>query len=540
MAVFGCAALLAVGAVACGDSGDEGNTSSDGNKPAAEAPKGNADTFILGTTDKVVALDPAGAYDLGSQQLIGNMYQNLLAIPAGGNKPEPDAAESCEFSDPKTYVCKLKPDLKFSSGDPLTSEDVKFSLDRQLKIADPSGPSSLLGSLDSVEATDPTTVTMKLKKADGTWPFILTHNVAAIVPDEIYPPDDKQPDDKAVGSGPYKLDKYTPNQQAVFSANPNYNGPNKAVTPNVIVQYFEQASALKLAVEQGDVDIAYRSLSPTDLEALKSGGNGVNVVDGAGTEIRYGVFNIDKKPFDQLAVRKAIAQVIDRDAIAETVYKGTVTPLYSTMPAALPGAKESFKDAFGDPDPAKAKALLDEAGIKTPVAIDGWYTPTHYGPVEGDLWNEIKRQLEASNLFTVKLDSTEWDQYKDEAWDKQTYGFYGLGWFPDFPDGDNYLQPFLRDNRPSGAAKHAGGFFQNNYVDKDVEAALDKELSSDDEAERTEAFGVLQDKEAEDVPLIPFWEGKQIAAVRDGVEGVDKTFDPAFQFRFWVVTKKES
>ena len=71
MAVFGCAALLAVGIAACGDSGNEGNSSDEGNKPAAEAPKGNADTYILGTTDKVVSLDPAGAYDLGSQQLIG-------------------------------------------------------------------------------------------------------------------------------------------------------------------------------------------------------------------------------------------------------------------------------------------------------------------------------------------------------------------------------------------------------------------------------------------------------------------------------------
>src|SRR3954453_14414945 len=489
VAMLSCTALLAVGAAACGSSSNDDKGGSTAKSGATAAPaKGNADTYIVGTTDPVVSLDPAGAYDLGSQQLIGNIYQNLLAIPAGGNKPEPDAAESCEFSDPKTYVCKLKADLKFSSGDPLTSEDVKFSLDRQLKIADPSGPSSLLGSLDSVEATDPTTVTMKLKKADGTWPFILTHNVAAIVPNEIYPADAKQPDDKAVGSGPYKLDKYTPNQQAVFSTNPNYNGPNKAVTPNVIVQYFEQASALKLAVEQGDVDIAYRSLSPTDLEALKSGGKGVNVVDGAGTEIRYIVFNVDKKPYDNIAVRKAIAQIIARDAIAQTVYKGTVSPLYSTMPKALPGAKESFKDAFGDPDPAKAKAILDEAGIKTPVAVDGWYTPTHYGPVEGDLWNEIKRQLEASQLFTVKLDSTEWDQYKDEAFAKHTYYFYGLGWFPDYPDGDNYLAPFMRD----------GGFFQNGYTNKDVNDALDTELGSDDQDKRTEAFGTVQDAEAKD------------------------------------------
>src|SRR4051812_42841168 len=228
MAVVGCTALLAVGAAACGSSDDNkgGNSTqpSGGSTPEAQ---GNADTVILGTTDKVVSLDPAGAYDLGSQQLIGNMYQNLLSVPAGGNKPEPDAAESCDWSDPKTYVCKLKSGLKFSSGDDLTSADVKFSLDRQLKIADPSGPSSLLASLDSVDATDPATVTMHLKKVDNTWPFILTHNVAAIVPSKIYPADKKQADDKAIGSGPYQLQKYTPGEQAVFKANPNYGGANK-------------------------------------------------------------------------------------------------------------------------------------------------------------------------------------------------------------------------------------------------------------------------------------------------------------------------
>src|SRR4051794_24838207 len=530
MAVFGCTALLAAFAAACGSSSNDTKPSTGGGStPAANT--GNADTVILGTTDKVVSLDPAGAYDLGSQQLIGNIYQNLLAVPAGGNKPEPDAAESCDWSDPKTYVCKLKADQKFSSGDPLTAEDVKFSLDRQLKIADPSGPSSLLTSLDSVEATDPMTVTMKLKKADATWPFVLTHTVAAIVPSKIYPADKKQPDDKAVGSGPYKLVKYTPNQQAVFAINENYGGSNKGVTPNVIVQYFERASALKLAIEQGDVDVAYRSLSPTDIEALKGESDkGVKVVDGAGTEIRYITFNVSKKPTDNKAVRQAVAQIIDRDAIVNSIYKGTATPLYSPMASAFAGHKDSFKDKYGAPDPAKAKALLEAAGVKTPLSVDVWYTPTHYGPVEADLYNEIKRQLEASGLFKVKLDSTEWDQYKDEAFAKHTYYFYGLGWFPDYPDADNYLQPFMRD----------GGFFQNGYSNKEVNKLLDEEETTTDSSKREEAFGKLQDIAAEDVPIIPLWEGKQIAAVRDGVEGVDKTFDPAFQFRFWLVTKKNS
>jgi peptide/nickel transport system substrate-binding protein len=525
-AVLGAAVVLAAG---CGSSSssDNGKASTSGAK--VSAPAGKADTYILGTTDKVVALDPAGAYDLGSQQLIGNIYQNLLVIPAGGNKPTPDAAQSCDFTDPKTFVCKLKSGLKFSSGDPLTSADVKFSLERQLKIADPSGPSSLLASLKSVDATDPMTVTMHLKKPDGTWPYVLTHNVAAIVPSKIYPADAKQPDEKVIGSGPYELKKYVPNQQAVFTANPNYTGPNKAQTPNVIVQYYDQPSALKLAIEQGDVDIAYRSLSPTDIQALKGeSSKGIKVIDGAGTEIRYITFNVTKPPVNNIAVRKAIAQVIDRQAIATNVYKDTVKPLYSTVPAALVGTKDSFKTAFGDPSVDKAKQILADAGVQTPVNLDGWYTPTHYGPVEVDLWNEIKRQLEASGLFKVKLDSTEWTQYKDAAFAKHQYYFYGLGWFPDYPDGDNYLAPFMRD----------GGFFQNGYKNAAVDKALDDELSSSDEDQRAKDFGTVQDAEAADVPLIPLWEGKQIAAVKDGVEGVDKTFDPAFQFRFWLVTKK--
>ena len=161
MAVFGCTALLAYWRSSMRRLATTTPAEGTARPPPAVA---TPTRVILGTTDKVVALDPVGAYDLGSQQLIGNIYQNLLSVPAGGNKPEPDAAESCEFSDTKTYVCKLKPDLKFSSGDPLTSEDVKFSLDRMVKIEDPTGPYTLLGSLDSVEATDPTTVTMKLKQ----------------------------------------------------------------------------------------------------------------------------------------------------------------------------------------------------------------------------------------------------------------------------------------------------------------------------------------------------------------------------------------
>lgn len=120
-----------------------------------------------------------------------------------------------------------------------------------------------------------------------------------------------------------------------------------------VVQYFGEQSALKLAIEQGDVDVAYRSLSPTDIEDLRTSGRGVEVVEGEGTEIRYVVFNTNLPPGQELAARQAAAQLIDRDSIAENVYQGTVEPLYSMIPQGLEYATDAFAQRYGaQPDPA--------------------------------------------------------------------------------------------------------------------------------------------------------------------------------------------
>jgi peptide/nickel transport system substrate-binding protein len=162
------------------------------------------------------------------------------------------------------------------------------------------------------------------------------------------------------------------------------------------------------------------------------------------------------------------------------------------------------------------------------VALDAWYTPTHYGSEEEAGLGEIRRQLEASGLFTMKVGAQEWDAYKEAAFADHRYPVYGLGWFPDYDDGDNFLAPFLRD----------GGFMQNGYENATVDQLLDRQLASTKQAERAGLFGQLQDILARDVPLLPLWERKQMAAVRTGVEGVQNTFDPALQMRFWLVSKR--
>jgi peptide/nickel transport system substrate-binding protein len=251
------------------------------------------------------------------------------------------------------------------------------------------------------------------------------------------------------------------------------------------------------------------------------------VVAGNGTEIRYLVFNVKKAPFDKKEVRQALAQVINRDDIANNVYNGTVQPLYSLVPQGLDGHTEAFKDRYGTPDPAKAKALLQQAGVQTPVPITMWYSPTHYGPATADELNQVKRTLDASGVFSVTLKNTEWEQYQ-EQYDKQVFQVFHLGWFPDYPDSDNYLSPFLVK----------GGFFNQNYDNAATNKAIAQEQSETDLQKRVPIFDQIQKTTAEDVPVLPLWQAKQVAAVRTGVSGVQTTFDPSFTFRFYVIDKQ--
>jgi peptide/nickel transport system substrate-binding protein len=509
------AGILAMSLAACGgdDEGDGGDGASDLGAP-----------WTLGTTDTVTALDPAGSYDLGSSTLQYNIYQQLLTIPAGENKPEGDAAESCEYPDPKTFTCTLREGLTFSNGHELTSSDVKFTIDRNIAIAEPNGASVLLASVDSVETPDDATVTFHLNKPDTTFQFVLTHSSAgSIVDEEVYPADALLPDNEAVGSGPFKLDQYKSGQQAVFTANEEYDGPRAAQSERVFVQYFQEPSALKQAIENGEIQVAWRTLGPTDINDLKTNDN-VEVIEGEGAEIRYWVWQFSTPVAKEQATRQAVAQLMDRDAIVTNAYDDTVAPLYSIVPPGFPGQVDAFQEKYGEPSVEAARKLLTDAGVKTPVAITLGYTPTHYGPNAVDEASELQRQLEDSGLFRVTLESAEWEQYQD-LYKEGAYDLFILGWFPDFLDADNYLSPFLVD----------GGFYANNYSSQRVNDLVAQEQGTEDAAEREEAFGQLQTIVAEDVPLIPSWVGKNVAVTVPGVTGVEETLDPAFIFRFWTV-----
>lgn len=526
--------VLAVSLAACGDDDDGGNGGS------GDAGGGVGEPWILGTTDTVTALDPAGSYDLGSSTLEYNLYQTLVTVPAKSNEIVGDAAKECVYDDPQTLTCTLNEGLKFSNGNDLTSSDVKYSFERSIAIQDANGAAIyLLGSItdtaddgtvtlnpDAIETPDDTTVIFHLDQPDTTFQYVLTYpGAGAIVDEDTFPADEKLADEEIIGSGPYKLSQYKAGDQAVLEVNDEYQGENTAKADQVFVKYYSEASALKLAAENGEVDVAWRSLSPTDVADLE-GNDDVTVATGEGAEIRYWVWKVDSAVGKQTAVRQAAAQVLDRDAISETAYDGTVDPLYSIVPPGFAGQVDAFEEKYGEPDPDAAAQILEDAGIETPVKLTVGWTPTHYGPATEDEANEVERQLEDSGLFDVELKSTEWEQYQT-IYKEGAYDLFILGWFPDYPDPDTYLAPFVVD----------GGFFQNGYSNPAANDLVAEEQGTEDQAAREQAFGELQNIVAEDVPFIPSWVGQNIGVYGPDMEGVEDTLDPSFIFRFWLVSK---
>src|SRR5665647_3253730 len=199
-------------------------------------------------------------------------------------------------------------------------------------------------------------------------------------------------------------------------------------------------------------------------------------------------------PEQKLAVRKAFAYSIDRQELATQVYKDTYTPLYSYVPKGLPGANTPFKDIYGTkPNVKAATKLLTDAGVTAPVTLHLQYNPDHYGPSSDQEYNAVKRQLEATKLFAVQLESTEWVTYNKER-TADAYPAYQLGWFPDFSDADNYLTPFF----------DKGNFLANHFENPAISALLASERTDANASTRFATIEKIQTELATKyLPTVP-------------------------------------
>jgi peptide/nickel transport system substrate-binding protein len=268
------------------------------------------------------------------------------------------------------------------------------------------------------------------------------------------------------------------------------------------------------------------------VQSLKQNTN-VQVVSGPGVApIRYLVLNNQIEPFTNKQVRQALAALVDRNRIVNTVFLGELAqPLYSMVPIGFFGHTDAFKDVYGaSPNLEKARDLLRQAGYSetNKLKFQLWYTPVRYTPVEGDVAAILKENFEASGLIEVELNNAEWGTYRT-LFREEKIAAFTLGWFPDFLDSDNYVRPFYQSS--------ANGWLRVHYSNPEVDQLVDQQaLASTDE--RMRLLARIQQIVAEDAPIIPLWQEGQFAIIGLNVKGV--VLDHTQIFRYWLIYAEES
>ncbi|MER7835867.1 ABC transporter substrate-binding protein [Streptomyces sp. NPDC096040] len=499
--------------------------------------------IVVGTTDRFTAskdapapVDPAYSYDVGGWNILRQTVQTLMSQPKGDGEPVPDAAESCSFTDSgsERYACKLREGLKFSDGDAVTAADVKYSIERALRIKADTGVFALLSNIDTIETQGDREVIFHLKSADATFPYKLSTPVAGIVNPKDYAKDKLRDGFDIDGSGPYTFKADVQNDElvsATFTKNPSYKGSVTVNNEQVVMRSFKDADAMGQAIDKGDIDVMTRTMSPSQINKLDAGDDSnVDLVEMSGLEIRYLGFDTNAPTVKSKAVRQAMAQIIDRAALVAKVYGSQAEPLYSLVPASVTGHSNSFFNKYGDPSVSKAKNLLTAANITTPVKLTLHYTTDHYGSATKQEFEVLKQQLNDSGLFDVSIEGTPWSTYQT-AERKGEYDVYGMGWFPDFPDADNFLAPFLdKDN-----------FLASPYANnKIINTLIPKSRLEADRLTASSSLTEIQDIVADDVPVLPLWQGKQYVAARDDITGVAYALNSSASLQLWELGRGSS
>ncbi|MER6241111.1 ABC transporter substrate-binding protein [Streptomyces clavifer] len=498
--------------------------------------EGEGDAIVVGTTDQFSSsseapapFDPAIGYEAGVWNVLRQTVQTLTHIPRGGGEPVPEAARSCAFTDTEneSYRCTLRAGLTFADGTPVTPDDVKYSIQRVLDIEDEAGPVGLLANIDTMETKGEDQIVFHLKTPDATFPYKLATPAAGIVQKDKYPAKSPREGFEVDGSGPYTMKPEVKGDQVVkmvFTKNPKYKGDVKILNNKVELDLYPDAVAMGKALEDGEIDMMTRTMSPEQAQKmLQDPVDGIKLTEMPGLAISYMAFNTEDPAVKDKAVRQAMAQIIDRGAIASGVYGTTAEPLYSLIPSGITNHTNSFFNKYGEPDVDEAGKILERAGISTPVKFTLHYTTDHYGPATAAEYKALGKQLNDSKLFEVDVKGTPWAKYRT-AQSNGDYAVYGMGWFPDFPDPDTYTAPFLDKNN----------FLNSPYESTLIQDTLIPESRRvADRSAAAETFSKIQDIVATDVPVLPVWQGKQYVASRDGLTGVEWAVTSSADLQLW-------
>jgi len=505
------------------------------------APDACAQALVVGANFVVKSLDPARTVETTSNMADHSIYDSLVTFDGEDlTTPKPSLATDWTVSpDGRTYTFRLRRNVRFAGGNPMTSVDVKWSFDRVRYLK--SNPAFFLSSVEDVLAPDPFTVVLKLKSPNPALLPILSSSSLGVIDSKLVSqkggdasPDAKDKDKaepflmaQSAGTGAYVLERYVPDQEIVLARNPNHwRGAPKL--ERVVIRNITEPAAQKLQLEKGDLDVA-TGLDQDQMRALRGTAGVVAKASPAATTF-YILMNADPQiggPFANSKVQQAVRYALDYDGILALAGPGAVR-LAGVIPVVFPGAADPRQGARTDRD--RARALLKEANLgEVKGALTYAADATIFGVQVNLLAQKIQADLAAVGI-TLALNglprATALQLYRDGKNQMSVWS-----WAADYPDGQNFL--VYAPGRTVG--KRAGWL-----PEASPEARELAQIAADAESERdpTKSAGLyrkLDERLSQSGPYAPLFQPAVPYAFRSNVQGV--TFSSVWGVDFWTVSK---
>jgi len=457
-------AALALLVAACGggtqDAGPADDEATNGTNDDVSGEPQAGGVVTVAVTANPVSLDPALMRDWTTRQAIGHMYDTLVYIGAD-EEIRPRLAESWEVSEDGTvYTFHLRQGVTFHDGTPFNAEAVKFNFDR---ILDPefnsSHYSTLAAMIDRVEVLDDDTVQFVLPRPNYKFLAELSMSSMIVSPTAVQ----QYGDDFAlnpVGTGPFKFKAYEPDSHLELERYDDYWG-GAPLLDGIRVRVIPERSTQLVELQAGNVDVVY-TVPPKDVERLKDAGIPVETRSIATYQML--ALNLAQGPTTELAVRKAIARAIDRDAIIEQVLYGYAEKSRAGVPSAAPIYNEDVP--MIEYDPAEAERLLDEAGWL--LGSDGVRhkdgRPLAVKLITSDdeerlLISQVVQQQLSEIGFQAELQTLEWGAFLEAM----RSGDYNVAFWS--------LSDFSLSALDGAANMESGAFWNVSQIDKNPELA---------------------------------------------------------------------
>ena len=454
----------------------------------------NNNSVVLGMVLEPTGLDPTMASAAAIGEVVHyNILEGLTKVAMDG-AVLPLLAESWAHTpDGKTYSFRLRKGVVFSDGAPFDAAAVKFSFERAKAPGSTNkAKKAVFDNISSVQVMDPHTVILVLDNADAMLPFRLGENTAVI----LHPNSAAGAATKPIGTGPFKLDNWVRGSAVTLVKSDNHRDAAKVKLNRVTFRFINDPAAQVAALLAGDIDGIPRFGA---LQAVKQFQADKRFTVEVGSTAGKGILalNNKRKPFDDIRVRRAMAHAIDRQAFIDGAVEGFGKPIGSHFAPTDLGYQDLTKVIGYDPE--RAKALLREAGVTTPLNVTLSLPPPQYARKGG----EIVAAMLAKVGVNAKIENVEWAQWLSG------------------PFKGNFDITIINHAEPLDyATAYADPNYYFGYDNAKFRSLVNTLAATSDQKEKARLWRDIQRQLAEDAVNVYIWNPAQVAVFKKGLRGL--------------------